>query len=123
MDPIPRRRQWRPIFSFYDSPDAWYEFKGGRQVRTSRKQQYDQQMNNFGKAEVQFKRVIELGGDPELAARACVLVQTSRNQYLYHQVVPDATTHEYFYLLGKRYQNTAFYKSFVEKCPPAKLFR
>ncbi|MDJ0838017.1 MAG: hypothetical protein QNK37_15995 [Acidobacteriota bacterium] len=120
---IPRRKSWKPVTSFYDSPEAFYDMGEAKKLRTDAQVAFEARLDNFRRAEKHYRRIVELNADRELAAKACVLVQISRNQYLYHKVEPNSGNYAYFYKLAKEYGDTEFYKDFSQKCPPAKLFQ
>ena len=123
-NPIPRRRDEKPIPYFFDWPDTWWEMNGPAEFyRNAGFVDYEIRVDNFKKAEKHYLRIIELDRDREASAQACVMIQICRNQFAYHKVTPNRKNHEYFYLLNEKYSDTAYHQKFHEECPPAKLFR
>ena len=119
---LPRRRT-HPYFFAHPVPnDLWRVTDTGIKQK-QQAEAFATLIDNYARAEPYYRRVVELEVDRELAAQACVLINTCRNIYLYEGMEVDKKAMEYHFVLAKKYADTQFYQDFLEQCPPAAMFR
>lgn len=110
------------------------EFPLSEEKQKERYENFIISTDNFKKAEKYYKKIIELNSDKELAAKCCILMNTAKNNFLFHKSLygkgksTDINKLEdwqkkYFLLFINEYNDTQYYSDYIKQCPILKRFK